>query len=271
MLNTFLSNIFTSIVTSNDPIIGFLIYRLGLIACISSGHSKGKEYCRIPFLYCILNSFGGGISRDIAVLGTDIWFFTTAARSDTLFVLYGCLIYTLLLDLIKSDKIKALINHVMTIIDACTVGSFVAIGFDKAIALDFSIPTAIFSGYVTACWGGVAANFKRPSANITTSNMFYHFIVFLGSIMYCLHRNCYMLCTLIPVALLIGNINYEAIIMDSYIKFIYSFSKIDLNERICSLRAFFVNAAARATDYFYLKRVARYPRVYLAFHRLRIS
>ena len=258
-----------TIITSSDPIMTF-IYYLGLIVCIAAGYEKGHTYLRFPLIFQIINSFNGGVTRDLLCIHTKAWFFTTEAIPDILFVLICGTIYALVSECVKNTKAKAINNSVIAIMDAISLGSFIAIGADKALDLGFTLPTAIICGYVTGCFGGLTANFMNPLAILTLPNLYYQVVALLGSILYCHMRNGYLACFSIAFCLLASKVDYAIILTYNRSEYLYTLTKTNLSARICSVRAFFTNAVARATDYYYLKRVARYPRVYLAFHRLRI-
>ncbi len=258
-----------TIITSSDPIMTF-IYYLGLVVCIAAGYEKGRAYLRFPLIFQIINSFNGGVTRDLLCLHTRAWFFTNEAIPDILFVLIVGAIYAFVSERVKNTKAKAINDSVIDIMDAISLGSFISIGADKALDLGFSLPTAIICAYVTGCFGGLTAYFMNPKAILTLPNLYYQIVALLGSILYCHIRNGYLACFSIAFCLLASKVDYAIILTYNRSEYLYTLTKINLSARICSLRAFFANAAARATDYFYLKRVARYYRVYLAFHRLRI-
>ncbi len=261
-LNSFIS----TTITSSDFVMN-IIYWLALIPCISSGCAKGKRFFRYPLLHIIFNSTGGGWLRDTVLLATTPWVLTSQALPDLLFIITVGIIYSHVTEKILSEKAMQINSYVINFLDAIGLASFIAIGVDKAINLGFDAHYAIVSGYLTASAGGCLAYFMNPRALFTKENFYYHLVIFMNSILYFHLQNAYVNCVLIPLCLLIGHVNYHAIAINGYSECLYSFSTIDLNERICSLRAFFTCAAARATDYYYLKKEARYHRVYLAFHR----
>ena len=265
MQNTFI----IPIITSSDPIMS-MIYWIGLIVCIAAGYTKGKNHSRIPFIHYLLNCFGGGITRDVIILNTTVWFFTVKATPDILFALIIGFIYALLMEYIQDEKAKTLNNCIISFLDYVSLGSFIAIGADKAFDLGYNTRTAIFSAYVTSTFGGVLANFLNPLANITTSNIHYHTIVFIGSTLYCHFHNGYIVCVIIPIIMQIGTINYTAIIKSNNTKLIICCSKISLDEIIRSFKLFFARTHKRTMNIAYLIRNSHYPRTYLALHRLRI-
>lgn len=259
-----------SIITSSDRIMT-IIYYIGLIACIAAGQKKSQAYHLMPLIFQIINSFGGGITRDLLCLHTKVWFFTAEAIPDIFFVFIVGSIYSLVIERVQSNtKAKEMNDTVIDVMDALSLGSFIAIGADKSFDLGFNLPTAIICGYVTGCLGGITANFMNPMVILTPLNLYYQIIALLGSTLYCHIRNGYLVCIFILFCLLTLKVEYGIIFTYSRLKLLYTLTKIDVSARISSFRVFFARVAIRAKEGSAMKKVARYPCAYLAFHRLRI-
>lgn len=243
MFNTILN----TTINSSDPIMEFL-YWIGLIVCAAAGYSKGMGFMRIPILHFILNGFGGGMTRDAGVLHTTLWFFTLAAIPDTLFTVVAGILYTFVNENLRTERAHNVLSSFVNMLDALTVGSFVAIGADKALSLGYDIRTAIASGYVTATAGGVIANLMHPFAIMTPATIYYHSIVFIGSVVYCNMQNGYIVTLLIAMGLFAEKVNYTAIAMSGYYECVHIFVLVNLDEKIRSIRAVFAKTTERAEN-----------------------
>ncbi len=94
----------------------------------------------------IATGFGGGLARDIvlaqvpAVLRAD-WYLIVATGA----ALLGMLL----------ERIFSKLNHVITVLDALTIGLFCAIGTTKALALGLPAVPAVFVGTLSAVGGSI--------------------------------------------------------------------------------------------------------------------
>ncbi|MBQ7359519.1 MAG: TRIC cation channel family protein [Lachnospiraceae bacterium] len=254
-------------INSSDSLMT-LIYWFGLITCVVSGYHKGKNFCQVPIFHFLINSFGGGLARDVLIMNTKVWLFTLDAIPDILYVLLIGILYSKIAKEYTSRELL-ICDSIVGFIDALSVGSFAAIGIDKAYSLGYDSHVAIISGYVTACWGGVLANFLQLYTVITASNMYYHFVVFISCILYSHLQNGYILCTLISIGLLADKINYRILFTYNHVQFISVFVKFNLETIIQSIQACFAKTHNHVTNRFFFKHT-NCLRVYIVLHRIRL-
>lgn len=162
-----------------------IIYILGMASCGISGSKK--SYQLHGFFFCVpavfFASHGGGLIRDLFILRVFPAAFSHECLPDILVALCSGVLYrTLALKRTSKNVIEPLIN----MLDALSLGSFISIGVDKALALGASQITAFLSGTFTALGGGIVSSMLcgQPILEILTRNRAYRIVVILGATLY---------------------------------------------------------------------------------------
>lgn len=267
-----MNNIFflTLSIDSSSPLLK-LIYWLGLVACMAGGYKKGRPYYRIPLLHFILNSFAGGVIRDSFILHTKIWLLTADAIRDIIFVTVTGILYSTANEKISNPSIIRLNNYIISFWDAISLGDFVAIGVDKAFSLGYDNNIAIISGYFTACWGGVLANYLNPFVIFNVSTIYYHLITFIGCIIYCHYPNGCFICIFISVGLLIREINYSAIASYKHATNKVLFSSFQISKDISHFSDhLYNNLKYQTANQPNFHNILNYQQLFITLHRIRL-
>ena len=159
------------------------IYYFGLIACGIQGSEKS---CQQNDIFCLPASFlaalGGGILRDLFILAVYPVAFTKACILDISVALIAGALHHILLRKNPPQKIAKLV----TILDSLGLGTFIAIGVDKALSLGSDPFIAICSGIITALGGGILSSaFCGNSVHeILTQGHTYRIITSFGTLFY---------------------------------------------------------------------------------------
>lgn len=142
---------------------------MGIASCGCQGAQKfinGKSRNRLTLItLMIANGFGGGLLRDI-VLGVHPVLFTTSILPDVFVAVASGLLY------FHFHKKQRWLDKLVDIFDALGLGTFIAIGVDKAFSMNMSGATVILSGLLTALGGGIIAgllNGRKLSEVISVS------------------------------------------------------------------------------------------------------
>lgn len=126
---------------------------MGIASCGCQGAQKfinGKRRNRLILITSMIaNGFGGGLLRDI-VLGVHPVLFTASILPDVLVAVASGLIYFRFHENSWADKL-------VDIFDALGLGTFIAIGVDKAMNMNMFGLAALLSGLLTALGGGIIA------------------------------------------------------------------------------------------------------------------
>lgn len=198
-----------------------MVYYIGISSCAMQGAEKGKDDHYPPIHRYVLNSFGGGLIRD-CILAVPPWLFTREALPDlTLVILVGCIYsYYLLRGLNKEYKKFA--NIIVLFTDALGLGSFIAIGMNKALIYTNNTIIIIICGYITAIGGGVLANEKSLVKTFQNTKTFiYHITTMLCCCFYYLTRSEIGLVIVTTISILLINAN----IFDVWYSVFFLFTK----------------------------------------------
>lgn len=165
-----------------------MVYYLGIFSCALQGAEKGKDDYYTPIHRYVLNSFGGGLIRD-CILAVPPWLFTRQALPDLIFViLVGCIYSCYFLHRLHKDH-KKFIDIIILLTDALGLGSFIAIGMNKAFICTNNPIVIIICGYITAIGGGILASEKSLSKTFQNSKtLIYHIVTMLCCYFYYLTK-----------------------------------------------------------------------------------
>lgn len=163
-----------------------LIYFAGIAACGIQGAQKAKSniaHLPHPTIVEFCSAFGGGLIRDIFLLNVYPAAFTVGCIPDIITALVAGTIY---LWLQKNKGIHKSLLHLIVVADACGLGTFIAIGADKAISLGASPSTVFLCSVATSIGGGIlSALLCNISMSVVLgTNMMYRFVAVIGSILY---------------------------------------------------------------------------------------
>lgn len=188
-----------------NPIILFAYY-IGIFSCAMQGAEKGKDDYYPPIDRYVLNSFGGGLIRD-CILAVHPWLFTREALSDlTLVIFVGC-IYSYYLHGLRKEH-KKFVDTIVLITDALGLGSFIAIGMNKAFTSTNNIMDIIICGYITAIGGGILASKDSLVKTFqNTKTIIYHILTMLCCCFYYLTKFEIGLVVFTTICILLININ----------------------------------------------------------------
>lgn len=162
------------------------IYFIGIASCGIQGAEKAKQKNRCKGHLLISSYFaalGGGLVRDILLLHVFPVAFTFVCIPDSSTAIISALIYVCIL---RNHHTYDFMKWFITITDACGLGTFIAIGIDKALEMGTSTLIAILCGIVTSLGGGVISSLLCGLSvqKIITSNIAYRLTSILGSIVY---------------------------------------------------------------------------------------
>lgn len=244
-------------------------YYIGMTACGASGSKKGGSNLLLILICIFLNSFGGGILRDAILLQTEIWALTPNAIPDIEFV---CLIgiVTGVLCALNIRTINRIFDNVIFWFDSIGLGSFISIGADKAFSFGCDTFTCIVSAYFTACYGGVLASICSGNFLFTTSILYYHFIVILGSTLYVYYPNGFIICLFTALCLLMEKINFMATFNYVWIIVTHICISTHIRQSIYSLNDRLYKFHDQLSIQHRFKKLLRMPKVFIAYHRIRV-
>lgn len=162
------------------------VYYLGIASCGMQGAEKmtrRSERISLIMLCAGMNSFGGGFIRDIFPLSVFPVVFTPECIPDIMVAMVAAMVY---LNARGNYLTQKAVMWFMAIADAAGVGTFIAIGVDKAIDLGAGTLIAILSGILTSQGGGIlAAVFCGvPLLKVLSSNAAYRFMAIGGVLLY---------------------------------------------------------------------------------------
>ena len=161
-----------------------VIYYLGIIAC---GIQGSKKSCYQHKWFCLPTSFlaamGGGIIRDLFILFVFPAAFTMSCMPDVTIALCAGLIYRLIPE---RNKVQNILRHLVILIDALGVGSFIALGVDKALSLGATQDIAFCCGIITALGGGILSALicGQTIREVMTTNVTYRIITISSTLLY---------------------------------------------------------------------------------------
>ena len=163
-----------------------LIYFAGIMSCGMQGAEKMIQTSkRIDLNMCsaLLNSFGGGFLRDVFLLSVFPVVFTPECVPDIVVAIIAATVY---LKIQQYYLVYSTLTWITVIADAAGLGTFIAIGVDKAIDSGREPFMAILSGIITSQGGGVlAAIFSgRSLQRVLSTNIAYRLMAVGGVLLY---------------------------------------------------------------------------------------
>lgn len=203
-----------------------LIYYLGIIACGIQGSQKS---CQLHKGFCLpvsfLTAMGGGIIRDLFLLSVFPVAFTAGCISDAMIALCAGIFHRVFQ---HKNVIPKKFEHFVMLSDALGVGTFIAMGVDKALTLGANQDIALCCGVVTALGGGILTSLLCGQSifKVLTASIAYRIITILGTIlyMYCLAIGVnstaaqYLLILYIFSSISITNYNYRKMLISHLTK-----------------------------------------------------
>lgn len=162
------------------------IYFLGIASCGMQGAEKmirQSSRTSLVMLCAGMNSFGGGFIRDVFLLFVFPVVFTRECVPDITVSMVAVLFY---LDARRNCLTQKAVMWFVVIADAAGLGTFIAIGVDKAFDLGGGMLTAVISGILTSQGGGImAAVFCGvPLLKVLSINIAYRLIAIGGVLLY---------------------------------------------------------------------------------------
>lgn len=162
------------------------LYFVGIASCGIQGAEKATQFSgRASSIMCSsgLNSFGGGLIRDVFLLSVFPAVFTLECTPDIAVAMVAALVYLHAQQSILTQKI---VKWFAFVADAVGLGTFIAIGVDKAIDLGAGTLTTILSGILTSQGGGIlAAVFCGVSLQqVLSTNVAYRLMAVGGVLLY---------------------------------------------------------------------------------------
>lgn len=161
-----------------------VIYFFGIASCGMQGAKRSQLHqANLTVSSTILNAFGGGLLRDVFVLGNHPALLTEGCIPDICVSLMGAY-YQQTSRFFPSGGKKA--SWFMTVADCLGLGTFISIGVDKAAVLEMRPEVAILSGIITALGGGVLASLLcgETILSVLKKSTMYRIITLIGTIMY---------------------------------------------------------------------------------------
>lgn len=162
------------------------VYFMGIASCGMQGAEKmsrcSGQMSSILFS-AGLNSFGGGFIRDVFLLSVFPAVFTPDCVPDIAVAMVAALVYWNTQHTCFTQDVA---KWFMVIADAGGLGTFIAIGVDKAIDMGAGTLTAILSGILTSQGGGIlAAVFcGMPLLKAISANAAYRLMAISGVVLY---------------------------------------------------------------------------------------
>ena len=131
-------------------------YLAGIASCGNQGAQKAGINASIfrVIISALTNAFGGGLIRDLFFLRCKPTFFNLNTLPEIFIALVFAFIYHIIIRRLPSHKRQ--LDFLTSIADSIGVGTFLVIGFTKALYLP--VPLQIFSGICTALIGGMLAS-----------------------------------------------------------------------------------------------------------------
>ena len=162
------------------------VYAMGIASCGMQGAEKMVLFSSrtSSIMYSAgLNSFGGGFIRDAFLLSVFPVVFTPGCVPDIAVAMVAALVY---LNVQQNYLARNAMKWFAVIADAGGLGTFIAIGVDKALALGTGPLIAILSGIATSLGGGVmAAVFcGRSLRQVLSTNVAYRLMTVGGVLLY---------------------------------------------------------------------------------------
>ena len=163
-----------------------LIYFAGIASCGIQGAQKTNcniPYMTHPMMLEFFSAFGGGLIRDLFFLNVYPVAFTMECVPDITIALAAGTMY---LWMQKEKHIHKVLLQLTVVADAFGLGTFIAIGADKAIGLEVSILTVFLCSVTTSLGGGVlsSALCGVELKTVFTTNVLYRLTAVIGSILY---------------------------------------------------------------------------------------
>lgn len=161
-----------------------IIYYLGILACSIQGSQKTyKHHMLLCFPASFLASLGGGLCRDLFILLVFPVAFTKSSLPEIAIAIcssFFCRICQ------QKYAIQNILKPFVTLTDALGLGTFIAIGIDRALESGTSPIVALCSGIITALGGGILSSLLcgQPIYKILSTNISYRIITILGAIIY---------------------------------------------------------------------------------------
>lgn len=135
-----------------------LIYFAGIASCGVQGAKKGNYQSGhgLAIIFsAVLASFGGGLIRDVGVLHVYPVLLTPECRPDIAVAVIASFMY---LCASKNSVSRNSIEWFSTIADSSGLGTFIAIGVDKAMDMGTAPISVLFSGISTSLGGGILSS-----------------------------------------------------------------------------------------------------------------
>lgn len=165
-----------------------IIYLAGIAACGIQGAKKAQKinlhwYTGSPSLIAFFSSFGGGLVRDLFLLCVYPAVFSFESAPDVATAIIAAAIYA---KSTKNKRLNILLNRFSVIADACGLGTFIAIGVDKALELKMPLLMVITCGAITSVGGGIVSSMLCGVSldQILLSNIAYRLGAVFGSVLY---------------------------------------------------------------------------------------
>ena len=164
-----------------------IIYYLGIITC---GIQGSKKSCQQHKGFCLPASFlaamGGGMIRDLFILFVSPAAFTISCIPDDMIAICAGIIYR---SFLQKYETQNTFKQIVIFTDALGVGTFIALGIDKALTLGATQDTALCCGIITALGGGILSALLcgQTINEVMTTNVAYRIITILGA---CLYISC---------------------------------------------------------------------------------
>lgn len=161
------------------------IYYLGIASCGIQGSKK--LYQQFSFFFCLpavfLSSHGGGLIRDLFILRVYPAAFAYKCLPDILVALCSGVLYR---RLYLKHTFKNALDLFADITDALGLGTFIAMGVDKALNLGACQSIAVISGTATALCGGITCSILcgQPIRKVLTTNTAYRIVAIMGAFLY---------------------------------------------------------------------------------------
>lgn len=161
------------------------IYYFGIMACGIQGSKKAQRHA---FLCCpasFLAALGGGMLRDLFIL----FVFPAALTKDSIpDIIFALCAGTLSYILSQKNAYMEALNHITCIADAFGLGTFIAMGVDRAIQFGASYSIAFICGIITALGGGILSSLlcNHSIYEVLTTSIGYRVTTIIGAFMYIL-------------------------------------------------------------------------------------
>ena len=162
-----------------------IIYYLGIFVCGIQGSQKSCNHHKfLCFPASFLSALGGGLLRDLFILFVFPVAFTKICLPEVTIAICAGFLYRKYLQ--KHTITKNILKPLVTLIDSLALGTFIAIGINRALDYGANPIIALFSGITTALGGGILSSLLCGQSiyKILTTNIYYRFITILGAIIY---------------------------------------------------------------------------------------